>query len=381
MFREQIRKHYDHLSRSYRRVADFILSDYRTAAFMTAAALADAVDVDTTTVVRFAQRLGYPGFPELIEDIQGQVKLELSQAYATPALEEGLHAQVQTLIAKDRTHLEKTLAHNTLQSLENVLDLLRAAPRIVVAGESYATPLAQSFAAMLKDAGLPASYVGGDPYERAGALAHLVRKNDARFAPGGCDAISVANSATGEVAVRGEQRVSPGQVTTNSDGSLVATLSSNNAWFVGLLAWQVESASWATAYFENHGNLGAGGDIAISPDDSTLLLAWADSKIAKYRLATVTLDGLGPVVGTAQMLNDAGHQLPTVASAIEYTADSRTASLSATMVWYTHWMSTACSGSVRPLHTITCVHTRKRPLATDIRYPESGRDNARRKHK
>ena len=79
MFRENIRKHYDHLSRSYRRVADFILSDYRTAAFMTAAELASAVDVDTTTVVRFAQRLGYPGYPELITDIQEQVKLELSQ--------------------------------------------------------------------------------------------------------------------------------------------------------------------------------------------------------------------------------------------------------------------------------------------------------------
>src|SRR5512133_4151337 len=87
MFREQIRKHYDHLSRSYRRVADFILSDYRTAAFMTAAALADAVDVDTTTVVRFAQRLGYPGYPELIEDIQQQVKLELSQGYVAAETE------------------------------------------------------------------------------------------------------------------------------------------------------------------------------------------------------------------------------------------------------------------------------------------------------
>ena len=84
MFREQIREHYDHLSRSYRRVADFILSDYRTAAFMTAAALADAVDVDTTTVVRFAQRLGYPGYPELIEDIQEQVKLELNQNLCDP---------------------------------------------------------------------------------------------------------------------------------------------------------------------------------------------------------------------------------------------------------------------------------------------------------
>jgi DNA-binding MurR/RpiR family transcriptional regulator len=176
MFREQIRKHYDHLSRSYRRVADFILSDYRTAAFMTAAALADTVDVDTTTVVRFAQRLGYPGFPELIEDIQGQVKLELSQTYATPTLEEGTHALVQTLVAKDRTNLERALAHNTLETLENIIDMLRAAPRIVISGESYAAPLAQSFAVMLKDAGMPAIYVGGDPRERAIALARLTRK-------------------------------------------------------------------------------------------------------------------------------------------------------------------------------------------------------------
>lgn len=176
MFREQIRKHYDHLSRSYRRVADFILSDYRTAAFMTAAALADAVDVDTTTVVRFAQRLGYPGFPELIEDIQEQVKLELSQTYATPDEEEGVHAKVQALVAKDRANLEKALAHNTLDTLENILDMLRAAPRIVVTGESYAAPLAESFAGMLRDAGLPVVYAGGDVYERASALAHIVRK-------------------------------------------------------------------------------------------------------------------------------------------------------------------------------------------------------------
>ena len=124
MFREQIRKHYDHLSRSYRRVADFILSDYRTAAFMTAAALADAVNVDTTTVVRFAQRLGYPGFPELIMDIQEQVKAELSQTYAIPPEEEGVHAKVQSLVAKDRANLEKALAHNTLETLENILDML-----------------------------------------------------------------------------------------------------------------------------------------------------------------------------------------------------------------------------------------------------------------
>lgn len=176
MFREQIRKHYDHLSRSYRRVADFILNDYRTAAFMTAAALADAVDVDTTTVVRFAQRLGYPGFPELIEDIQEQVKLELSQTYAAPDEDGGLPSKVQALLAKDRAHLEKALAHNTPDTLEDIMDMLRAAPRIIVVGESYAAPIAESFAGMLAEAGLPATYAGGDVYERAKALARITRK-------------------------------------------------------------------------------------------------------------------------------------------------------------------------------------------------------------
>ena len=177
MFREHIRKHYDHLSRSYRRVADFILSDYRTAAFMTAAALADAVDVDTTTVVRFAQRLGYPGYPELIEDIQDQVKLELNQTDAEPLEEDTLQARVQNLVAQDRANLEKALAHNTLDSMETMLDLFQVAPRIVVIGESYAAPLAESFAGLLRDAGLPASYAGGDVHERAVALARLARKD------------------------------------------------------------------------------------------------------------------------------------------------------------------------------------------------------------
>ena len=176
MFRENIRKHYDHLSRSYRRVADFILNEYRTAAFMTAAALADAVDVDTTTVVRFAQRLGYPGYPELIDDIQKQVKIELEQSYATPPEEETLQSRVQKLVLEDRNNLDKALAHNTPDTLERILDILRAAPRIIVTGESYAAPLAESLAKMLHQAGLPAVYASGDVYERAAATAHLARK-------------------------------------------------------------------------------------------------------------------------------------------------------------------------------------------------------------
>lgn len=143
---------------------------------MTAAGLAAAVNVDTTTVVRFAQRLGYPGFPELIEDIQKQVKSELSQSYLAAPEDDTLQAQIQRLVVQDRNSLEKALAHNTLDTLEALVDLLRAAPRVIVVGESYAAPLAESFAGMLRDAGLPATYASGDVYERAVALARLTRK-------------------------------------------------------------------------------------------------------------------------------------------------------------------------------------------------------------
>jgi DNA-binding MurR/RpiR family transcriptional regulator len=176
MFQEQIRQRYDHLSRSYRRVADYLLSDYRAAAFMTAAGLADAVGVDTTTVVRFAQRLGYAGFPELIEDIQEQVKSELSRSYLVEAEGDSVRARVQRRVVQDHSWLERALACNTPDTIETILDLLRAAPRIVVMGEAYAAPLAESFANMLKDAGLAAVYVDGDVYERAVALANLTRK-------------------------------------------------------------------------------------------------------------------------------------------------------------------------------------------------------------
>ena len=43
-------------------------------------------------------------------------------------------------------------------------------------GESYAAPLAEMFAGMLGDAGLPVMYAGGDVYDRAVALTPLTRK-------------------------------------------------------------------------------------------------------------------------------------------------------------------------------------------------------------
>jgi len=56
---------YQRLSRAHRRVAEFVLSSYEEAALLTSAELGRRVGASESTVVRFAQELGYPGYPEL----------------------------------------------------------------------------------------------------------------------------------------------------------------------------------------------------------------------------------------------------------------------------------------------------------------------------
>jgi DNA-binding MurR/RpiR family transcriptional regulator len=81
MFRERIAEHYARLGKNQKRIADFLTQEYREAAFMNGSELSQRLDVDPATVTRFAQRLGYAGYPELRREIQELVKEELKAAY------------------------------------------------------------------------------------------------------------------------------------------------------------------------------------------------------------------------------------------------------------------------------------------------------------
>ncbi len=125
MYREKIREYYDHLSRSYRKVADYIMSNYYEVAFMTAAQLAYAVGVDTTTVVRFSQRLGYNGYPELLQDVREQVKSEIYAAYEPQILSpEDPAGAFRDRISQEQQNLRQLLVHNPPEHVEAIARLL-----------------------------------------------------------------------------------------------------------------------------------------------------------------------------------------------------------------------------------------------------------------
>ena len=61
----EIRERFDEFSRSQKDVGQYIVDHLDEAAFHTAEELARRANTSSSTVVRFAQALGFEGFPEL----------------------------------------------------------------------------------------------------------------------------------------------------------------------------------------------------------------------------------------------------------------------------------------------------------------------------
>lgn len=154
MFRERITRHYQSLSPSFKRIADFILAAHDRAAFMSASRLARHVGVDVATVTRFSQQLGYDGYVQLIHEIQDLVLQEIRERRA-PIQErlqsaDGLVAQT---LWRDWANLEKTIQSLRLDQAQEAARMLSMARRIYLVSDGVGAGLAmvaQSYLNMIR---------------------------------------------------------------------------------------------------------------------------------------------------------------------------------------------------------------------------------------
>ncbi len=166
MFRERIQEKYEGLTPSFRKLADFVLQNQLDAAFMTATELANRLDVDAATVVRFAQELDYSGFRELSHEIQRIVRSELKASYSADLENTDDAEMFRSLLENERHNL--TLAQGRLRdSVNSLLPTLLEAHRIWITGQGQAAYLAGLCASALREIGLPAVAIAADPLEAA----------------------------------------------------------------------------------------------------------------------------------------------------------------------------------------------------------------------
>jgi len=154
-YEERIRTARSNMSKSFAKLADFLLDSYVQAAFMTASELAYTLDLDAATVVRFSQSLNYSGYPDLQREIRARVKAEL---LIRP--QEASDPQSVTGIAFDAMNevslaLERTRNSLDIDALVGLVEKIGAARRIVVLAEGPTQPTAYSFVLYLEQGGFP----------------------------------------------------------------------------------------------------------------------------------------------------------------------------------------------------------------------------------
>ena len=75
---QRIQRSMPKLSKGQKLIANYILEHYEKAVYLTAAKLGTIVGVSESTVVRFANELGYDGYPKFQDALEELVKSKLT---------------------------------------------------------------------------------------------------------------------------------------------------------------------------------------------------------------------------------------------------------------------------------------------------------------
>jgi DNA-binding MurR/RpiR family transcriptional regulator len=137
---EEIRQRFDEFSRSQKDVGQYIVDHLDEAAFQTAEELARRASTSSSTVVRFAQALGFVGFPELQAAARDEYRRarESSNGSApelnTPPLFPIDQTDFEASLAADHTNLEDTARKVDRDEVAASIELISRAERIVLCG-------------------------------------------------------------------------------------------------------------------------------------------------------------------------------------------------------------------------------------------------------
>ena len=140
------------LSPKKRRVADFMMEDYKRLFLMSAKEIAQRCQVSEPTITRFVMDLGFSGFGEFEQYLKSLLRIELTS----------VDRFLKTGPAADRSGTLNEFRHNTITNLDNMLSSVSEqeltdlainmfhAKKVMVAGYKLSAALALYFGYLLK---------------------------------------------------------------------------------------------------------------------------------------------------------------------------------------------------------------------------------------
>ena len=124
------------LSKGQKLIAEYILKHYDKAAFMTASKLGVTVGVSESTVVRFANELGYSGYPKLQMGLQELIKTKLTSVQRIEISSDLITEEnvLKSVLKADMENIRATLEKLNANTFDDIVKTIFNAKRIYIVG-------------------------------------------------------------------------------------------------------------------------------------------------------------------------------------------------------------------------------------------------------
>ena len=132
----RIRKNMPKLSKGQKLIANYILEHYEKAVFLTAAKLGNIVGVSESTVVRFANELGYDGYPKFQDALEELVKSKLTAMQRLEVTTERIDTKhvLKSVLQMDEEKIRYTREQIDEEAFNKAVDKIIEAKTIYVLG-------------------------------------------------------------------------------------------------------------------------------------------------------------------------------------------------------------------------------------------------------
>ena len=132
-----LRRRYDELTQSQKRIAELIVDDPEFVSFATVDKVAGRLSVSPSTIVRFAYRIGLAGYPDLQEQVRSKLLRVLRNGEASESHGTGSHlghSLASSSLQHDVEILATTAQRTDTADIEAAIALLADARRVRVIG-------------------------------------------------------------------------------------------------------------------------------------------------------------------------------------------------------------------------------------------------------
>lgn len=136
-FDQMIREHFDQLTKSERRIANYLRQNQDESAFLSAGEIAARLDLSEATMVRFARTLGFDGYPAMRAALQDKFRTLATHSARMRSKLDELHESgdiFERLVASEINFLTEALQTLDRDAFNTAVELLRTHQRVFVFG-------------------------------------------------------------------------------------------------------------------------------------------------------------------------------------------------------------------------------------------------------